>query len=79
MKEGHTLWSSTNPQNPHQHNIVNCSVVSEKSNLCPLWHNILIKYDNIPQERIKAIEDQTNWEVCDSFESAADVEASRHN
>jgi len=42
-------------------------------------HNILIKDDNIPQEWIDTIEDQTNWKVCDSFESVADVEGSRRD
>jgi len=30
-------------------------------------HNLLIKDDNIPQEWIDTIKDQTNWESCDSF------------
>jgi len=46
---------------------------------CSVLHNILIKDDNIPQEWINTIEDQTNWEICDSFESVADVEGSRRD
>jgi len=46
---------------------------------CYVLHNILIKDDNIPQEWIDTIEEQTNWDICGSFESVADVEGSRRD
>ena len=44
-----------------------------------MLHNILLKDDNIPQEWITTLEEQTDWEVCDTYDSAADAEASRRD
>ena len=46
---------------------------------CSVLHNILLKDDNIPQEWITTLEEQTDWEVCDTYDSAADADASRRD
>ena len=46
---------------------------------CSVLHNILLKDDNIPQEWITTLEEQTDWEVCASYDSAADDDVSRRD
>ena len=46
---------------------------------CSVLHNILLKDDNIPQEWITTLEEQTDSEVYDSYDSAAEPDASRRH